>query len=938
MAIESTLRNDSPPDVKIAAFRGLFHGREDVFARRFESRKSGKSGYQPACANEWVRDLCDKRKVKCVACPHRRFLPLTDRIIHHHLTGRDGAGHDFVLGLYPMLQDESCFLLAADFDKESWREDAMAFRETCRSLGLPATLERSRSGNGGHVWLFFREALPTALARRLASYVLTETMERRPDIGLDSYDRFIPNQDTMPQGGLGNLIALPLQKQSRAQGNSVFLADNLSPYPDQWAYLATIEKIGRLQAEEIVGQAEARGRIIGVRLAPVGAEDDAPWLTPPSRRQREPPLGDLPESIDLVLADQIYLAKAQLPPGLRNRLLRLAAFQNPEFYKAQAMRLPTFGKPRIIACAEDLPQHLGLPRGCLDELTVLLAGLRIRTVIRDERKVGTPLPLAFQGELRPGQLAAARAMAVHEIGVLSATTAFGKTVIAAWLIAKRGVNTLVLVHRRQLLEQWVERLATFLDIPIAEIGRIGGGKKRATGRLDVALIQSMVRKGVVDDRVGEYGHLVVDECHHLSAHGFELVARRAKAKFVTGLSATVVRKDGHHPLIFMQCGPVRYRVEPKKEALARPFTHTVLVRPTAFQGKSRLETEQRFQLAELYRELSGDEARNQMIRDDVVAAVREGRFPLVLTERTEHLARLAELLADRVRHLVVLRGGLGKKKLRVALTQLAELPDDEGRVLLATGRFIGEGFDEARLDTLFLTLPVSWRGIIAQYAGRLHRLHDRKREVRVYDYADFEVPMLARMFDRRRSGYEAIGYQVRLPASGVPGWPPQVELPLDQAWKHDHAGTIRRLLSDGVDQPLATLFRQATGPISADAEGADRARSASEAFLYQRLESLPRTAGRFRLNVQLPIPFDGHGQMEVDLLAGDSRLVIEIDGGQHLADPSAYRRDRRKDRLLQENGYFVLRFLAEDVGKNFAEVLDAILRVLVNRGLPRPGN
>jgi very-short-patch-repair endonuclease len=327
-----------------------------------------------------------------------------------------------------------------------------------------------------------------------------------------------------------------------------------------------------------------------------------------------------------------------------------------------------------------------------------------------------------------------------------------------------------------------------------------------------------------------------------------------------------------------------------------------------------------------------------MIRDDVVAAVREGRFPLVLTERTEHLARLAELLADRVRHLVVLRGGLGKKKLRVALTQLAELPDDEGRVLLATGRFIGEGFDEARLDTLFLTLPVSWRGIIAQYAGRLHRLHDRKREVRVYDYADFEVPMLARMFDRRRSGYEAIGYQVRLPASGVPGWPPQVELPLDQAWKHDHAGTIRRLLSDGVDQPLATLFRQATGPISADAEGADRARSASEAFLYQRLESLPRTAGRFRLNVQLPIPFDGHGQMEVDLLAGDSRLVIEIDGGQHLGDQRAYRRDRRKDRLLQENGYFVLRFLAEDVGKNFAEVLDAILRVLVNRGLPRPGN
>lgn len=932
MAADRTLRHDSPPELKIAMFRSLFRGREDVYARRFESRKTGKSGYQPACAHEWVRGLCEKPRVKCGVCSQRRFLPVTDLVIHQHLSGRDEAGHDLVMGLYPMLPDESCFLLVADFDKSSWQDDAAAFRATCHGLGLPVSLERSRSGNGGHLWLFFQEALPAALARRLASYILTETMEQRPDLGLDSYDRLIPNQDTLPQGGLGNLIALPLQKLPRGQGNSVFLDDVFNPYPDQWAYLATIEKIGRSQAEAIVAQAEARGRIIGVRLAPVGEDDDAPWLAPPSRRQREPKLGDLPKSLELVLGDQIYLAKEQLPPGLRNSLLRLAAFQNPEFYKAQAMRLPTYGKPRIIACAEDFPQHLGLPRGCLDEVTDLLTGLKIRPVIRDERHVGTPLSLTFLGELYPGQLAAAQALAAHDLGVLSATTAFGKTVIAAWLIAQRGVNTLILVHRRQLLEQWVERLATFLDIPAGEIGRIGGGRKRATGKLDVAIIQSLVRKGVVADRVGDYGHLVVDECHHLSAHSFELVARRAKARFVTGLSATVVRKDGHHPLIFMQCGPVRYRVEPKKAALARPFSHNVLVRPTAFQASGQVAAEPRPQLPELYRQLSGDEARNQMIRDDVVAAVREGRFPLVLTERTDHLTRLAELLADQVQHLVVLRGGLGKKKLRAALAQLAELPDDEGRVLLATGRFIGEGFDEPRLDTLFLTLPVSWRGIIAQYAGRLHRLHDGKREVRVYDYADLEVPMLARMFDRRRLGYEAIGYQVRLPASGTPGWPTQVELPVDPAWKDAHSASIRRLLSDGVDQPLATLFRQATGPFSADAEGVDRARSASEAFLYQRLESLPQTAGRFRLNAELSIPFDGRGQMEVDLLDIGARLVIEVDGGQHLADQQAYRRDRRKDQLLQENGYFVLRFLAEDVGKNFAEVLDAILRVLANLG------
>jgi len=758
------ITDQSPQEEKIHLFRSLFRGREDVYPQRFESLKTGKTGYQPACRNEWIKGLCTKPKVRCNDCESREFLPVTDDVIRNHLIGSNPlvrSKRDFVIGVYPLLPDESCWFLAADFDKTTWMEDVSEFLNTCKAYNIPAALERSRSGNGGHIWIFFSEPAPAVLARKMGAFILTETMEHRPEIGLDSYDRFFPNQDTMPKGGFGSLIALPLQRKPREIGNSVFLDEKLIPYLDQWAFLSSLPRMRRYQIETLVDEAASRGRVVGVRMAVTEEEADEPWKMPPSRRRKEPPIrGSLPEKISMVLSNQVYVPKKSLSPPLKNRLIRLAAFQNPEFYKAQAMRLPTFNKPRIICCCEDFSRHIGIPRGCLEEVVEFLQSLNVKPEVVDERFSGTQIKLNFHGILRSDQELAAKTMLNHETGVLSASTAFGKTIVATYLIAQRNANTLVLVHRRQLLDQWISRLSHFLNLDPKKIGQIGGGKRNPTGVIDVALIQSLSRKVIVDDIVGDYGHLVVDECHHIPARSFEMVAGQCKARYVTGLSATVTRKDGHHPIIFMQCGPVRYRVEDRKQAAVRPFRHRVIVRNTDFRLPDSLINRDGLSIHELYSALVSDEGRNDMIVDDVLEAVRSKRSPVLLTERRDHLDLLVERLSYLIRNVIVLRGGMRQKQRDQIAERIAGIPDEEERIIVATGRYLGEGFDDARLDTLFLALPISWRGTIAQYAGRLHRSHENKKEVVIYDYADLGVPMLAKMHERRRGGYRAIGYKI----------------------------------------------------------------------------------------------------------------------------------------------------------------------------------
>jgi superfamily II DNA or RNA helicase len=744
---------------KIGLFRSLFRGREDVFPLRWENAKSQKSGYAPACSNEWRRGICEKPRIKCSECLNQAFISFSDTVVARHLKGIGDTGAPFVIGVYPMMIDNTCCFLAVDFDEAEWQRDVLAFARTGRDLGLPIAIERSRSGNGAHAWIFFREAIPATLARQLGSYLVTETMERMPDIGFRSYDRFFPSQDVLATGGFGNLIALPLQGLSRKADNSVFVDDAFASYPDQWAYLDRLDKVPRAKVDELVSRALNIGRLLAVRM-PVDDDDETPWLAPPSRRGQPQVITGLTlHDLTVVLGDQLYIPRKDLPPPLVARLVRLASFQNPEFYSAQALRLSTHGKPRIVSCAELTSLHIGLPRGCYDAALDLLTSLGISVAVDDRRAQGEPIEAKFTGVLRPDQIKAIEALRVHDLGVLAATTAFGKTVIAANLIAERGVNALVLVHRRQLMDQWIERLVAFLDCGRSAIGTIGGGKRRPTNFIDISLIQSLVRRGEVDDIVANYGHLIVDECHHLSAVSFELVARRTTARYVLGLSATVTRKDRHHPIIFMQCGPIRHRVDARNEAVKRPFAHLVRLRPTAFTVPLE-QTGTSLAIQQVYRALANDADRNDLIFNDILSSLEAGRSPVVITERTDHLDHLASRLSRFAKNVFVLRGGRTDRQRRTIAEQMAAVRESEERLILATGRYLGEGFDDPRLDTLFLTMPISWKGTLAQYAGRLHRLHDRKRDVVIYDYVDENVSVLARMAAKRRTGYGVLGYTI----------------------------------------------------------------------------------------------------------------------------------------------------------------------------------
>ena len=729
---------------KVALFRRLFRGRTDVYPVRWEGKTSGKSGYAPACANEWRAGVCEKPRIKCGDCSNRLLIPMSDAVIYDHLAGKH------VVGVYPLLEDDTCYFLAADFDEADWRDDARAFMQTCEELGVPAALEISRSGNGAHAWIFFASRVSARDARRLGTAIISHTCSRTRQLKLESYDRLFPNQDTMPKGGFGNLIALPLQKLPRESGCSVFVDADLQPYPDQWGFLASIQPMPVHDIEPTIVRATG-----GVHPLDVTFIDDEDLATPWKRQSTATNklAGQMPKSLTVTLANLIYFEKAQLPQALANRLIRLAAFQNPEFYKAQAMRMSVWDKPRVIGNAENYPQHIALPRGCLEAALDLLRENGIDCDLRDERFGGEPIDISFVGTLRLDQEAAVAGMLHQDTGVLCAPTAFGKTVTAAAIIARRGVNTLVLVHRTELLKQWQERLQAFLGVGKGVVGTIGGGKAKPTGKIDIAVMQSVSRQGEVNPLVENYGQVIVDECHHVGAVSFDAILKRTKAKYVLGLTATPIRRDGQQPIIFMQCGPIRYTAASPAGA-----PHDLEVLPRSRFTRIDLSTDAGIQ--DVFRHLANDQARTESIASEVRDAVGQGRKVLVLTERTEHLDAIKTELDGLLPVPFVLHGRMSKKQRSALVADLDALPPDAPRVLLSTGKLVGEGFDHPPLDTLVLAMPVSWKGTLQQYAGRLHREHASKADVRIIDFVDTGHPALLRMWDKRQAGYKAMGYRL----------------------------------------------------------------------------------------------------------------------------------------------------------------------------------
>lgn len=752
-------------DERIRLFQSLFKGREDVFARRWFSKTTGKSGYQPVCINEWKQGICDKKKYRCAMCPNRSFAPLTTQDMYRHLEGKDEYCCD-VVGLYAIMQDNNCAFLCADFDdkncKYGYKEDVLAYVGVCREWLIPYAIERSRSGNGAHVWIFFEAPLPASKARRLGNAILTEAMTRNGQMSFNSYDRFFPNQDYLPEGGFGNLVALPLQGQARRKENSVFVDNDFLVYKDQWAFLynlkkiqeSTIDQLLRLHSQEELGKLSM-------------SSENKPWVTPlPQNITQE----DFHAKVEIVKADKIYISLKAVSAKVLNHLKRIAAFKNPEFYSKQALRLSTYAIPRIISCFDITNEYLAMPRGCEDATRSFLNDNAVTYTITDKTNHGNKISVSFQGEEREEQLEAINALLPYTNGILHATTAFGKTVTAAAIIARKKVNTLILVHSKALLKQWHDRLTEFLNIDypkheeknkrgrrkvFSPIGCFDSSGNTLHGIIDIALIQSCLDEDGVKPFVQDYGMVIVDECHHVSSITFEQVLMSIKAHTIYGLTATPIRKDGHQPIIFMQCGPIRFSTDVKSQIAKQSFDRFLIPRFTSYNSI----LEDRLSIATLYKYLSEDEIRNNLIVEDICKAVNTGRTPIILTNRTAHVSVLAEKLKATIKNVISLTGAGTTREKREAMQRLQNIPDSEQLVIVATGKYVGEGFDYPRLDTLFLALPISWKGLLTQYAGRLHREYEGKKDVRIYDYIDIHEPICDSMYRKRLKGYAAIGYK-----------------------------------------------------------------------------------------------------------------------------------------------------------------------------------
>lgn len=758
---------------RLHLFMELFGHRKDCFALRWESA-SGRTGYSPKCVN-WRRPGICQLSVGCSRCPHRVFEPLSEIHLKEHLDTKNPDTRKTV-AVYPLDACERTSFLAIDLDHKGWHSAARALVVSFSEMGVAAYCERSRSGDGAHIWVFFAEPVPAKKARDLGSLALTRAMEKTGTIDFSCYDRLFPSQDLLPEKGFGNCIALPLQAGPRQSGCSLFVDDGFTPYEDQWALLqhAAANRLPHSELDSILAARSQEG-FLGMMSSMGSGNVDLDEARPWERLDKaELAAADFPETVQVTRANKLYVSTVGLSQKAVLAISRLAAFSNPEFYKKQALRKSVYKVPRVISCAGSEGEWVTIPRGCEEELLKLIeeAGASVR--VSDETDHGKDIKVSFVGELRPYQVPAAEAMLAHENGALWAATAFGKTVVAAYLIAELGVSAAVLVHNTTLVQQWQERLHAFLSIdeplPEAKTGRgrkkrftpVGvkaGGKDTRTGNVDIFTYQSVFMSKEPEEMLKGYGVLIVDEFHHSAAVKYEGVITASKASRIYGVSATPVRGDGHHPISFMLCGPLRFKRTAKEQAENHSFDHVVIPRFTGFKRPLSADGEE-WGYSKLLDAVAQDDVRSKLIVDDALSAWKEGRSPLVLTERVGHAKRLLEMIEEECPNAYLLIGEGTAKAKRERVEALRQAAENGPVIAVATGKFAGEGFDLPRLDTLHLSTPIANGIPLRQYLGRLHREFSGKQRALVYDYVDFNEPMFENMYHKRLKGYASEGYRV----------------------------------------------------------------------------------------------------------------------------------------------------------------------------------
>lgn len=753
---ENLVSRTSSPQEKINLFKSLFVGRQDVFALRWQNSKSGKSGYSPVCANKWLSGKCDMKKYSCSTCPFKLPVRLDDKYFYNHLAGKDELARD-VIGLYPLLPENLCLFLAIDFDahapkaqttitsthandqksynhKENealWKSDILAVHKTSSELNIPSYMEISRSGNGGHLWFFFEDNISARLARNFGSAILKLTMQKRHSISFESFDRMFPNQDEIPKGGYGNLIALPLQGKAVKEGHSVFVDEDFKPFDDQWRFLSSIKKIDEKsirsaireienQLLDFVEKDESEFEISGG----INLKEDFNKL---NHKNAFLTKNDFPSKVKITLSNYIEIEKTGISERALGILRRTAVFLNPEYYKNLRMHLPLYNIPRFIDCSKEIEKYLLLPRGNLQTIVDIIKEAGALYEISDARETGAAIEIENKVSLYDEQKIALAEMLKSDTGILCARTGFGKTVVASALIAERKINTLILVQSHVLLEQWKKSIKQFLNFTP---GTIAAGKDKSTGIIDIAIVNSLIEKksDEVKPRSYKYGMLIVDECHHVSAFTTENLVASFKSKYVYGLTATLIRRDGHQKIIFYQCGKILYSTTTKQMNAAQSFYHYFIPRFTSFHYLAEKADNKNPSINQYYEKIIENSARNELIFSDVKSAIENQRTPLILSERLEHLEFLQEQLKDCAQNVILITG---------------------------------KGFDYPRIDTLMLAMPFSWKGTLSQYCGRLHRNFVGKEEVIIYDYVDFRIPVFDRMYQNRLKGYKQLGYTIK---------------------------------------------------------------------------------------------------------------------------------------------------------------------------------